>query len=49
MIQVSRDGPSVNLKFLEVLKKSREESDLPKVIDIGSCNLHVVYGPLEWM
>ena len=34
MIQVSMDGPSVNLKFLEVLKKSREESDLPQLIDI---------------
>ena len=28
------DGPSVNLKFLEVLKKSREGSDLPKLIGI---------------
>ena len=25
MIQVSMDGPSVNVKFLEVHKKSREE------------------------
>lgn len=36
------DAP-VNLKFLEILKKSREESDLPKLIVIGSCNLHVLY------
>ena len=46
MIQVSMDGP-VNLKFLEVLKKSREESVLPKVIDIGSCNLHLVHGAFK--
>ena len=43
MIQVSMDAP-VDLKFLEVLKKSREESDLPKLIVIGSCNLYVLYG-----
>ena len=44
MIQLFMDGPSANLKFLEVLKKSREESDFPKLIDIGSCNLHLVHG-----
>ena len=37
------DAP-VDLKFLEVLKKSRKESDLPKLIVIGSCNLYVLYG-----
>ena len=30
------DDLSVNLKFLELLKKSKEESDFPKLIDIGS-------------
>ena len=47
MIQVSMDSPSVKLKFLEVPKKFKEESDLPKLIDIGSCNLHVVYGAFK--
>ena len=47
MIQVSMDSPFVKLKFLEVLKKFREESDLTKLIDIGSCNLHVVHGAFK--
>ena len=43
LLQVSMDGPSVNLKFLSELKKSRDENNLPKLIDIGSCNLHTVH------
>ena len=47
MIQVSMDSPSVNLKFLEVLKKSREDIDLPKLIGIGSCSLHLAHGAFK--
>ena len=31
------DGPSVNLKFHRDAQSSREELELPKLIDIGSC------------
>ena len=42
MIQVSMDGPNVNLKFLKVLSSSRDEIKLPSLIDIGTCPLHTV-------
>ena len=38
VIQVSMDGPSVNLKFLQELVKHREELEIEeKMIDIGTC------------
>ena len=38
IIQVSMDGPSVNLKFLQELVKHREELEIEeKMIDIGTC------------
>ena len=40
------DGPSVNWKFYNEVTKLREESGLPKLINIGSCNLHPVHGAL---
>ena len=41
-LQISMDGPNVNLKFLENIRKEREEAKLSKFIDIGSCDLHVL-------
>lgn len=35
------------LKFLEGVKKEREEAKLGNLIDIGSCNLHVVHGAVK--
>ena len=38
IIQISMDGPSVNLKFLQELVKHREELEIEeKMIDIGTC------------
>ena len=51
MLQVSSDGPNVNLLFLKHLIKLREEEELPPLLDIGTCGLHVVHGSLkssEW-
>ncbi|XP_066910897.1 uncharacterized protein [Clytia hemisphaerica] len=42
MVQVSMDGPNVNLKFLKTLISSREEIKLPSLVDIGTCPLHTV-------
>ena len=47
LLQVSMDGPSTNLKFLEVLQKERNGDGLTEVIDIGTCNMHTVHGALE--
>jgi len=47
MYQVSMDGPSVNWKFLDMLQKKRKESELPQLINIGSCSLHIIHGALK--
>ena len=41
------DGPNVNIKFLEMIKKEREEAKLSKLIDIGSCDLHATHGSFK--
>ena len=42
LIQVSMDGPSVNWKFYEKVKKSREDAELSELVNIGSYSLHVM-------
>ena len=37
------DGPSVNLKFHRDVQSNREEHGIPKLIDIGSCSLHIIH------
>lgn len=47
IIQVSMDGPNVNLKFLKYLKAHLADSDnadTKKLIEFGTCGLHVVNG-----
>ena len=46
MIQVSMDGPNVNKIFYKDLISEREVSDpdLPFLIDLGTCGLHVGHG-----
>ena len=44
IIHVSIDGPAVNHKGLE---DHREREELPKMINIGSCNLHIVHGAFK--
>ena len=47
MLQVSMDGPNVNLKFLKdlkaFLKNDKDQNDV-ELFDIGTCSLHVVHG-----
>ena len=40
------DGPNVNLKFIDLLKKKLEEDidEDTKFLDISSCGLHVLHG-----
>ena len=47
MVQISMDGPNVNLKFLCEMNKLRQNDELPSLIDIGSCNLHVIHGAFK--
>ena len=47
MCQISMDGPSVNWKFFSSVTRKREEDQLPALINIGSCCLHVIYGAFK--
>ena len=49
ILQISMDGPNVNKKFYKDLIVEREASDLnlPCLIDLGTCGLHVVHGALR--
>ena len=45
MLQISMDGPNVNWKLYDSIAEKRSENDdYPGLIDIGSCNLHIVHG-----
>ena len=39
-IQISSDGPNVNLKFLNLLNEKRRNECLNELISIGTCGLH---------
>ena len=47
LVQISSDGPNVNLKFLQIIKDRREELDHLPLIDIGTCGLHTVHGSFK--
>jgi hypothetical protein len=46
MIQVSSDGPNVNIKFARELKSHLTSSDpeSSELLEIGTCALHIVHG-----
>ena len=46
-IQVSMDGPSVNMKCYTELVKTQEEAHLPNLINIGTYSLHVIHGAFK--
>jgi len=46
-IQISSDGPNVNLKFLELVNEGRCTAELPTLLNIGTCGLHTVHGSLK--
>ena len=47
LTQLSMDGPSVDWILLDLLKKQGEQQELPKLLNIGSCNLHVIHGAFK--
>ena len=47
MLQVSVDGPNVNWAFYDELRKHHEREELPSLINIGSCDLHIVHRALK--
>ena len=47
LVQLSMDGPSVNIKLLQVVQDDRKDKGLPQVLDIGSCGLHTLHGSFK--
>ena len=41
------DGRNVNLKFLQLIQKDREENQQYGLIDIGSCGLHTIHNAFK--
>ena len=39
-LQISEDGPNVNLKFLKLFSEKRAFHELPPLVNIGTCGLH---------
>ena len=42
MVQVSMVGPSTNWKFYEEIVEQRSSEDIPLLLNIGSCSLHMI-------
>ena len=47
LLQVSMDGPNVNWDVLKLHSSYREQNECSKLINIGSCELHVLHGALR--
>jgi hypothetical protein len=47
LIQVSSDGPNVNLLFLKVLAEKRKDEELTQLIDLGTCGLHTAHNAIK--
>lgn len=46
LYQISMDGPNVNLKFFKEFLSHHKSNCHHSLIDIGSCNLHIIHGSL---
>ena len=45
LIQISKDGPNVNWKMLQLVNENRKmDPDCPELLLLGSCGLHVLHG-----
>ena len=47
IVQVSLDGPNVNLKLLDHFINQSEIQSEKSQLDMGSCRLHVVHGAFQ--
>ena len=43
LLQVSSDGPTVNLLFLKALTEKCKDEELNQLIGLGTCDLHTTY------
>ena len=47
LLQVSFDGPDVNLSFLDLLEEDRNEKELSQLVHIGTCGLHTLHNSMK--
>ena len=47
LVQLSMDGPSVNVKLLQVNQDGRKDKGLPHLLDIGTCGVHTLHGSFK--
>ena len=47
LLQVSSDGPNVNLAFLDLLNEHRSDNELSRLINIGTCGLHTTNNSMK--
>ena len=47
ILQISMDGPIVNLKFLQKVQDHREANEQPLLVDICSFGLHTIHGAFK--
>lgn len=48
ILQISMDGPNVNMKFLRDIKQELcDSNDGRRILEVGSCGLHVVNGAFK--
>ena len=47
VMQVSFDGPNVNLTFFKKYASMEEEKELDPLMDVGTCGLHVVHNSMK--
>ena len=47
LVQISMDGPNVNWKFYHNIFQEHKGEELPDLLNIGSCSLHVAHANFE--
>ncbi|GBN49977.1 hypothetical protein AVEN_51025-1 [Araneus ventricosus] len=47
LLQISMDGPNVNLKFWRHLHDQLKEENGFSLLNIGTCNLHIIHGAFQ--
>ena len=47
ILQISLDGPTVNLKFLHFVVKELKENKGLSLLNIGTCSFHVMHGAFQ--
>ena len=47
LLQVSSDGPNVNLVFLDLLNEHRSDNELSRLMNIGTCGLHTTHNSMK--